>query len=243
MELQQLYTGLSSRIIRQFIVVFAAMIVLALFNFNAIHAFYFDSRQVAIGVLINGGIIALFVVGLANILFHLLRYQREEAAVARFAGNMESLVANPISDLPLNSVLAARHGTMRAIQEVNGEIDQSALAIMLSADEKSRLGVIRFISSILILTGVFGTIVSLSIAMLGVSDLIESSRGGVSGISLVIHGMSTALSTTITAITSYNCYAEPDYDPGGLPGFCEGSATGIRQQSATDRRPRNRAAG
>ena len=203
MELQQLYTSLSSRIIRQITIVFTAMIVLALFNFDVIHAFYFDNRQVAIGVLINGGIIALFVVGLANILFHLLRYQREEAAVARFAGNVESLVTNPINDLPVNSVVAARHATIRAIQDVSGEIDHSALAIMLGADEKTRFGVIRFISNILILTGVFGTIVSLSIAMLGVSDLIESSRGGAGGIRLVIHGMSTALSTTITAIISY----------------------------------------
>jgi hypothetical protein len=203
MEIQQLYTGLSSRIIRQFTVVFSALIVLVLFNIDVFQAIYLDNQQTVIGILINGGIVVLFVFGLANILFHLLRYQREEAAVAGFAGNVESRVTNPINDLPANSLIVARYATMRAIQGVNGQIDHVALASMLSADEKTRFGLIRFISNILILTGVFGTIVSLSIAMLGVSGLIESSSGGIGGIRLVIHGMSTALSTTITAIISY----------------------------------------
>jgi hypothetical protein len=200
---QQLYIGLSSRIVRQFAAVITAAVVLLLFNFNAIHAFYFANQPVDIGILINAGIIALFVVGLGNILFHLLRYQSEEAVVARFVGNVESLNKNLTDGLPVNSVLAVRYATMRTIQANDGEIDHSALSSMLTADEATRLGVVRFINNILILSGVFGTIVSLAIALLGVSDLLESASGSSAGIGLVIFGMSTALSTTITAITSY----------------------------------------
>ena len=138
-----------------------------------------------------------------NLLVLLIRYSREERSIAAFVENVEAIRQDPTEGLNAHSLIAKRYATMKSINMAHGEINHNALAAMLTADESTRLGVVRFINNILILTGVFGTIVSLSIALLGASDLIESAGTGLDGMGLVIHGMSTALSTTITAIVSY----------------------------------------
>ena len=203
MDIQRLLTSLSTKIIIQFAVVVVAAIALIALNFELIYPFYFEKQLTNIGITINSTIMALLVIGLGNILYNLLRYRREERAIAGFVKNVEALKADLMEDLPADSIVARRHATLRSIQHANGEINHSALAAMLNADEATRFGLIRFINNILILTGVFGTIVSLSIALLGASDLIDSADASLGGMGLVIHGMSTALSTTITAIVSY----------------------------------------
>lgn len=203
MDIQRLLTSQSTRIIVQFALVVLASAVLIALNYELIYPFYFENQLTSIGITINSTIVALLAIGLGNILYHLLRYRREENAIAAFVNNAEALKPDLLEGLPASSVVALRHATMRSIQQANGEINHGALAAMLNADESTRFGLIRFINNILILTGVFGTIVSLSIALLGASDLIDSADASLGGMGLVIHGMSTALSTTITAIVSY----------------------------------------
>lgn len=203
MDMQRLLTSLSSRIIVQFGVVVAAAVVLIGWNQDLIYPFYFENQLTDTGIIINSAILALLAIGLGNILYHLFRYRREEAAIALFVSNVEALKTDLLEGLPADSVIAKRHTTMRSIEAARGEINHGALAAMLNADEATRFGLIRFINNILILTGVFGTIVALSIALLGASDLLDSADASLGGMGLVIHGMSTALSTTITAIVAY----------------------------------------
>ncbi|MFT5656939.1 MAG: hypothetical protein ACI9KN_000208 [Gammaproteobacteria bacterium] len=203
MDLQRLLTSLSSTIIIQLVFTVGLIAIGIGLNFDFIYSFYFENQQTQTGIIINSAIAALFAFGILNILYHLVRYQREEKTIADLANNIESLKSDLVDGLPSNSIVAKRYWTLKSIQKSNGEINHSALAAMLTADEGTKFGLIRFINNILILTGVFGTIVSLSIALLGASDLIDSAAGSLGGMGLIIHGMSTALSTTITAIVSY----------------------------------------
>jgi hypothetical protein len=203
MDLKRLLTSLSSQILIQLAIAVGLIIIGIGWNFEFIYSFYFENQQTQTGIIINSAIVALFFLGMLNIVYHLVRYRQEEKSIAGFANNIESLKTDLIGGLAGDSIVAKRYWTLRSIQKANGEINHSALAAMLTADEGTKFGLIRYINNILILTGVFGTIVSLSIALLGASDLIDSAAGSLGGMGLVIHGMSTALSTTITAIVSY----------------------------------------
>lgn len=203
MDTHRLLTKLSHRILLQFLVTFILVTVAIILNLEFLRNFYLENQQTNTGIILNSIIAGIFAFGMSNLLWLLLRYRREESAVAGFVENVEAIRKDPTDELNTHSLIVKRYATMKSINTAHGEINHNALAAMLTADEGTKLGVVRFINNILILTGVFGTIVSLSIALIGASDLIDSAATGLTGMGLVIHGMSTALSTTITAIVSY----------------------------------------
>lgn len=203
MDTHRLLTKLSNRILLQFIVALILLGAAIYLNIEFLQQFYLQNQQTNTGIILNSVIAGILVFGLFNLFILLLRYRREENALSGFVENIEAIRQDPVDGLNTHSLIVKRFATMKSINSAHGEINHNALAAMLTADESTRLGVVRFINNILILTGVFGTIVSLSIALLGASDLIESAGTGLDGMGLVIHGMSTALSTTITAIVSY----------------------------------------
>jgi hypothetical protein len=157
----------------------------------------------SVGLVINGAILVLFAVGLLQTTSILLSYMREETALARFVRNVERRPdSEPLRGVSTASLVARRYATLRRLHEARTPINQNALAAALVASESTRNGTPRYINNILILSGVFGTIVSLSLALIGASDVLENAISA-TGMGMVIHGMSTALSTTITAIVCY----------------------------------------
>lgn len=166
-----------------------------------LHEIYFNHQVGNVGVIINGGIVALFLAGLVRLVRLFFRYNREEQMLNRFILNIRQKV-EPSQGVDARSLIVQRYRTLLDLSGRRTPINHNALASTLLASEASLNGFPRFVNSVLILTGVFGTIVSLSIALLGASDMIAAITE-ISGLGTVIHGMSTALSTTMTAIVAY----------------------------------------
>ncbi len=198
----QYKTNYSRSILFQFLMLSLLTGFFLLINHEFLINFYIKNQATNTGYIVNGSILSLFLIGLVRLITLLLRYSREENALVRFIHNVQSDETLPTQRINKKSLIYNRYLSVLEISKHNVAVNHSALASTLSATESTRLSLPRFISNILILTGVFGTIISLSIALLGASDIIDSADG-ISGMSIVIHGMSTALSTTATAIICY----------------------------------------
>jgi hypothetical protein len=198
----QYKTNYSRNILFQFLMLSLLTGFFLLINNEFLINFYIKNQATNTGYIVNGSILSLFLIGVARLITLLLRYSREENALARFIKNVQNDESLPTQRINKKSLIYNRYISVLEISKHNVAVNHSALASTLSATESTRLSLPRFISNILILTGVFGTIISLSIALVGASDIIDSADG-ISGMSIVIHGMSTALSTTATAIVCY----------------------------------------
>ena len=192
----------SRSVLFQFLMLSVLVAFLLLINHEFLISLYLKNQETNTGFIVNGSILGLFIIGLLRLIMLLLRYSREEYALARFIQNVQNEVTLPTERISKKSLIYNRYVSVLEISKHNVAVNHSALASVLVATESTRLSLPRFISNILILTGVFGTIISLSIALMGASDIIDSADG-ISGMSIVIHGMSTALSTTATAIVCY----------------------------------------
>ena len=192
----------SRSILTQLVLLSLVLLFVILINLEFISDIYFRNQATRTGYIVNGSILLLFTVGLVRIISLLMRYSLEESALAKFLDNVNNDEVRPTEKISKNSLIARRYRSVVEISKHNVAVNHSALASTLIATESTRLSLPKFISNILILTGVFGTIVSLSIALLGASNIIDS-VDGLGNMGMVIHGMSTALSTTTTAIVCY----------------------------------------
>jgi len=198
----QFRASYSRSILLQLILLSIVLLLIIVINLDFVNDIYFKNQATRVGYIVNGSILVLFAFGLFRVISLLMRYSLEESALARFLRNVEDEEARPTDKISKNSLIARRYKSVVEISKHNVAVNHSALASTLVASESTRLSLPKFISNILILTGVFGTIVSLSVALLGASNILDSANG-LGNMSLVIHGMSTALSTTTTAIVCY----------------------------------------
>lgn len=192
----------SRRILFQLILISVLIAFIILINIDFVTSIYFKNQATSTGYFVNGSILVLFALGIFRVVSLLLRYGSEERSLAKFLRNVERDHVRPTDNISENSLIHRRYSSVLEISKHNVAVNHSALASTLLATESTQLSLPKFISNILILTGVFGTIVSLSIALLGASNIIDSAEA-ISGMGIVIHGMSTALSTTTTAIVCY----------------------------------------
>lgn len=188
-------------LVRLFFLLLISVTLVAL-GLRFIDEVYFANQLTVSGLAINGSIVGLFVLGTFKVLSVLWRYQLEEQALQQVTAALSDGAYQPESDIPAGRIIVQRLEMIRSLNKRNAKIDHSALAATLLASESTRLSFARFVNNTLILVGVFGTIVSLSVALVGASNLLGNVES-MNGMERVIQGMSTALSTTMTAIVCY----------------------------------------
>ncbi len=189
------------------IVVFLVLVAgLILYFKEPIAQFYLNSGISKTGFIINGIIIVLFLVGMIRILMTLFRYIQEHHATLKMADFLKNDVSNPTSRMSDNSLILQRYKAVQWVTKQGAPVNQAAMASSFNATENTRLTTIRFVHSTLILAGVFGTVVSLSMALIGAGGLLGSPEG-VKEMGTIVGGMSSALSSTITAIFCFFIFA------------------------------------
>ncbi|MEA3291814.1 MAG: hypothetical protein U9Q71_05860, partial [Pseudomonadota bacterium] len=189
-------------VLLQMLVVFVLLGAAIFWQRDFLHDIYFKNQVSTVGWVINGGILLLFLLGMFRLMQLFIRYTREEKSLNRFIANVQQK-AEPLADVYDDSLIAQRYETLKSLHHRRAQINHGALAATLTASESSYNSFPKFVHTVLILTGVFGTIVSLSIALLGASDMISAPATETGGLGNIIYGMSTALSTTMTAIVAY----------------------------------------
>lgn len=161
---------------------------------------------VDIGIVLNGFILVLFVVGVLRMSWLLLDFAHEQSVIRKFAKRAQEGAENPAYEMPRAALMVQRYDRIVTIARQHAVPEQNALSSSLQAQLGAEFTLIRFVHNTLILTGVFGTVVSLSLALVGAARLFTNPQD-TEPMAAIIGSMSTALSTTVTAIVCYMVYS------------------------------------
>jgi hypothetical protein len=190
----------------QIVATFLVIAGLIFFNISNIEYLYESGEISKTGMIINGIIFALFFVGMLRMVMVLFRYINEHDTLIQLTEYLKANAKDPTARLSRGTLAVNRFNAIKWLSKQGSPVNQEALAASANAHENSRLTIIRFVHSTLILAGVFGTVVSLSMALIGAAGLLNSPEG-VKEMGTIISGMSSALSSTITAIVCFFIFA------------------------------------
>lgn len=195
----------SRRVLRQMGIVFllaiAALAALLVLKFGTILDWALGDYR---PLLLNGIILVLFLLGCLQLYRAVRHYEVQENQILDFLRRRQEgeTSAEAIAGLPASSLLADRYHTIRELFARGGPVDHGAIGAIMMAEESLHQSFPRFVNNVLILTGVFGTVSSLILALVGAGDVLQTSSTD-GGMSLLLLGMNTALTTTATAIVCY----------------------------------------
>ena len=163
MRANQTRSHYSRNILLRMFLLTAIVVAVVVWQREFIMDIYIRNQITAVGWVINGGIAALFLSGLFRLIQLFLHYAREETALNRFLHNIQRDIEFTEGINP-RTIISRRYKTLFELFERRTPINHGALASTLLAIESSHISFPKFVNNTLILTGVFGTIVSLSIA-------------------------------------------------------------------------------
>nr|NJM02222.1 hypothetical protein [Desulfobacula sp.] len=159
-------------------------------------------------MVLNGAILVLFALGTGHLIRAFGRYDFEEKQVAKFIQRIQTGIPEKEwrDAAAPRSIIARRYAEIEDLFERRVPIHQGALSAIMMAEQSALSSFPRFVNNVLILTGVFGTIVSLIFALVGAGRTLEAAVP-TEGMALMLSGMNTALTTTATAITCFFVYS------------------------------------
>ena len=182
-----------------FVLLIVVCVLLVIFSWKAklIMSLYFSDGKT---ILLNGIIILMFFSGIYHLFKAYRHYSFEEEEVRGFdLKNIETGFAD--KDIK-TSIIKNRFYTIKGLYNRRIPINHGVLSSIMTAEESLYQSYPKFVNNILILAGVFGTIVSLILALVGASSILDNTLPG-EGIGTMLSGMNTALTTSATAIICF----------------------------------------
>jgi hypothetical protein len=190
----------------QMVIVLLLLVGLAVVYRGHAIAFFRTTQAGTLGLVLNGAILLIFLLGLVRMILIFLTYNREQESLQRFVKRALENSVNPASTLPDTALVVRRYHAVQTIARQQASVNQGALAATLVAGQQAQFTLVRFVNSILILSGVLGTVISLAVALMGAAGLMNS-PDNMKNMWDIIGGMSNSLSTTVTAIVCYVFFA------------------------------------